>query len=111
MCCFFAALVFFGPRLGFLVYWLIAPIRVNAAVAAFNFPWLVSLAGLIFAPWTMLMYVIVFPLDGWDFLWLGLGIMADVASYMGALQNRKQVPGYPENDPIPEPAPAPAPKA
>jgi hypothetical protein len=101
MCCFAATLVFFGPRLGFLVYWLLAPVRVNAAVQAFNFPWLVSIAGLIFAPWTMLMYVIVFPLNGWDWLWIGLGIMADVASWMGAFQNRKKVPYYPENDPIP----------
>jgi len=101
MCCFATAIIFFGPRLGFLVYWLLAPVRVNAAVQAFNFPWLVSIAGLIFAPWTMLMYVLIFPLNGFDWLWLGLGIMADVASYMGAFQNRKQVPGYPENDPIP----------
>ena len=48
MCCFFTALVFFGPRLGFLVYWLIAPVRVSLAFADFNFPFLVSLLGLIF---------------------------------------------------------------
>ena len=54
MCCFFAALVFLGPRFGFLVYWLIAPVRVNAALQAFNFPFLASLLGLVFAPWTML---------------------------------------------------------
>ncbi len=35
MCCFFAALVFFGPRLGFLVYWLLAPLRVSALVCSF----------------------------------------------------------------------------
>jgi len=34
----------FWSRLGFLVYWLIAPARVNLSLAAFNFPWLVSLA-------------------------------------------------------------------
>ncbi|MBP1702615.1 MAG: hypothetical protein H6Q38_1722, partial [Chloroflexi bacterium] len=82
MCCFFAALVFFGPRLGFLIYWLIAPVRVNAAFATFNLPWLVGLAGLIFAPWTALMYVLIFPLNGFDWVWLGFGIMADVASYI-----------------------------
>ena len=38
MCCFFTALVFFGPRLGFLIYWLIAPLRVNAAFQTFNLP-------------------------------------------------------------------------
>ena len=99
MCCFFTALVFFGPRLGFLVYWLIAPIRVNTAFAAFNFPWLVGLASLIFAPWTALMYVIVFPLNGWDWIWLGFGIAADIFSYVGSYHNRKQVPLYPETAP------------
>ena len=99
MCCFFAALVFFGPRLGFLVYWLLAPLRVNASFAAFNFPWLVGLMGLIFAPWTSLMYVLIFPLNGWDWIWLGFGIMADIASYVGGYHNRQQVPYYPETAP------------
>jgi hypothetical protein len=42
MCCFFATLVFLGPRFGFLVYWLIAPLRVNASFKDFNFPFLAS---------------------------------------------------------------------
>ena len=45
------------------------------------------------------MYVLIFPLNGYDWLWLGFGIMADVASYMGGYHNRKAVPYYPENDP------------
>ena len=94
MCCFFTALVFFGPRLGFLVYWLLLPAKVTTALAAFNFPWLVGILGLIFAPWTMLMYVIVFPLNGFDWIWIGLGIGADIVSYVGGYQNREQVPGY-----------------
>lgn len=94
MCCFFATLMFFGPRLGFLVWWLLAPVRVNAALSNFNFPWMVSLLGLIFAPWTMLMYTIVFPLNGYDWIWVGLSIGADIASYIGAFHNRSQVPGY-----------------
>jgi hypothetical protein len=100
MCCFFASLMLLGPRFAFLVWWLIAPLRVNSALANFNFPWLASLLGLIFAPWTMLMYVLIFPLNGYDFLWLGFGIMADVASYIGAFQHRNRVPGYPDQDPF-----------
>ena len=94
MCCFFTALVFFGPRLGFLVYWLIAQPMVNRALAVFNFPFVVGLLGLIFLPWTMLMYVIIFPIDGFDWIWLGFGVMADVFSYVGSYHNREQVPGY-----------------
>ena len=94
MCCFFAALLFFGPRVAFLVWWLIAPLRVNLALQNFNLPWLVGILGLIFAPWTLLMYTIVFPLNGFDWVWIGLAIGADIVSYTGGYHNRKQVPGY-----------------
>ena len=94
MCCFFASLMFFGPRLAFLVYWLIAPVRVSAAFADFNFPWLVGILGLVFAPWTSLMYVLVFPLNGFDWVWVGLALGADIVSYVGGYHNRQQVPGY-----------------
>jgi hypothetical protein len=100
MCCFFASLMFFGPRLAFLVYWIIAPVRVNSALATLNFPFIVSLLGLVFLPWTMLMWVIIFPMNGWDWLWIGFGVMADIASYIGATANRQKVPGYPANDPL-----------
>ena len=100
MCCFFVSLVFFGPRLAFLVYWLLAPLRVTTALENFNFPWLVGILGLVFLPWTTLMYVIVFPLTGYDWIWIGFGVMLDIMSYMGGFHKRQSVPGYPENDPI-----------
>ena len=99
MCCFFLTLMFLGPRIGFLVYWLLAPVRVNLAFTGFNFPWLVGIAGLVFAPWTTLMYAIVFPLNGWDWLWIGLAIGADIATYMGGTYKRKSIPYYPETAP------------
>ena len=94
MCCFFASLLFFGPRLAFLVYWLLAPYRVAAAFTDFNLPWLVSLLGLIFVPWTTLMFVLIYPLNGFDWVWIGLAVGADIVSYTGGYHNRKQVPGY-----------------
>ncbi len=99
MCCFFVTLLFFGPRLGFLVYWLIVPAKVNAAFSQFNFPWLVGIAGLVFIPWATLMYVIVFPTNGWDWLWIGLGLGVDIATYLGSGYKRKSVPGYPATAP------------
>jgi len=43
------------------------------------------LLGSIFLPWTTLMYVIVAPMGviGFDWLWLGLAFIADLASYGG----------------------------
>ena len=55
MCCFFTTLLFFGPRLAFLIYWLVWPVRVYAVLDT----WIWPLLGLIFLPWTFLMYVIV----------------------------------------------------
>ena len=93
MCCLFTTLVLFGPRLGILVWWLIDPVRWNAAFQSFFWAFL----GFLFLPWTTLMYVIVFPggVTGFDWIWLGLGLLADITSYTGgAYGNRNHVPGY-----------------
>lgn len=92
MCCFFSTLLFFGPRLGFFVYWLFPAGRVRIFLA-FN-TWIWPLLGLIFLPWTTLMYVIVFPVIGIDWLWIGLAFAADLAGYLGGFRSRQQVPGY-----------------
>ncbi len=96
MCCFVVSLFAFGPRLAFLVYWLIpaGQLKVNLAFKEMSLPWLVGILGLIFAPWTILMYVIVFPLNGFDWIWLGLGIAADIFSYVGGYHKRQSVPYY-----------------
>ena len=92
MCCFFAALVFFGPRLGFLIYWLIPAGRLKIAAMFNTFIW--PLLGLIFVPWTTLMYVILFPIVSWDWLWLGLALLADIGSYAASAARRKDASFY-----------------
>ena len=95
MCCFFSALLFFGPRLAFLVYWLIPAGRLKIFVAFDT--WILPLLGLIFLPWTTLMYVVFFPIFGFDWLWIGLALLADLAGYAGGVRNRRSVPGYTYN--------------
>lgn len=92
MCCFFTALVFFGPRLGVLVWWLFSPVRFSAT---FN-TWIWPLLGLIFAPWTLLFYIIIAPggIVGFDWVWLGLGVLFDVMSYGGGGYSNKERLGY-----------------
>ena len=93
MCCLFTTLVLFGPRLGILVWWLIQPARWNLAFETFLWP----LLGFLFLPWTTLMYVLVFTggVTGFDWIWLGLGLLADITSYTGgAWGNRDRMPGY-----------------
>lgn len=91
MCCFLTTLVLLGPRFAILVWWLINPLRFNAAFTN----WIVPLLMAIFLPWTMIMYMIIFPggIVGLDWLWLGLGLLADIAFYAGG-GFRRRVPGY-----------------
>ena len=93
MCCLFTVLVFLGPRAGILVWWLLQPARWQAAFNQFSF--LVPLLGFIFLPWVTLMYVIVAPggVNGFDWVWLGLALLADIAWWSGAAA-RRRVPGY-----------------
>jgi hypothetical protein len=88
------ALIFFGPRLAILVWWLLAPVYVGAAFDSV----LLSLLAWLFIPWTVLMYLIIYPggvVGFWEWLLLILGIVADVASYSGGFWgNREQIPGY-----------------
>jgi hypothetical protein len=51
--------------------------------------------GFIFAPWTILMFLAVGgePIDGWEWLLIGLGILADVSGWANFFQRRaRQVP-------------------
>jgi len=92
MCCFFTALVLFGPRLAILIWWLIDPARWNAAFNSFIW----ALLGFLFLPWTTIMYVLVFSggITGFDWIWLALGLFADISSYTGGgYGNRRYVTG------------------
>ena len=82
MCCVFTILLFFGPRLGILVWWLLNPRYVGGAFTS----WILGILGWIFLPWTTLMYIIIYPggVVGFDWVWLGLALLADIASYGGS---------------------------
>jgi hypothetical protein len=91
--CLFATLLFLGPRAAILFWWLIEPARWALAFDTFLLP----LAGFLFLPWTTLMYLVVGigGIEGFDWLWIGLSVFADIASYgAGAVGGRGRVPGY-----------------
>jgi hypothetical protein len=76
-----------------LIWWLINPVRFNAAFST----WIWPLLGIIFLPWTTLMYLLVFPggVIGFDWIWLALAVVADVSMYAGGgYGNRDRIPGY-----------------
>jgi hypothetical protein len=96
MCCIFTILVFLGPRAAILLWWLADQPLWSRAFDTILWP----LLGFIFLPWVLLMYMIVGTdvtgVTGFDWVWLGLALLADIASYTGgAYGNRSSIPGYP----------------
>ena len=87
MCCFVTTLILFGPRLAILIWWLFRPVFFNAM---FN-TWIWPLLGLIFLPWTLLMYLLVGGngVVGFDWVWLGLALFFDIANYTGGAYGNK----------------------
>jgi hypothetical protein len=93
--CLFAMGAAFFPRLALLLVWLFTPL-VNRA---FHFTILWPLLGIIFLPFTTLMYVLVYNpavgVIGWGWLWVILGFLLDISSYgSSAYSNRNRIPGY-----------------
>lgn len=79
--CLFLILLLAGPRAGIAVWWLFEPSRWNLVFHG----WVWPVLGFLFAPWTTLMYVLVYRggVNGLDYLWLGLAILADLGSLVG----------------------------
>jgi hypothetical protein len=92
--CLFLTVLFAGPRLGILFWWLLEPNRWSSAFSTAIFP----IFGFIFLPWTTLMFVAVAPFGnvvGWDWFWLAMAFVVDVVQLGGgAYRGRSQVPGY-----------------
>ena len=98
MCCAFLALLLLGPRFFGAMWWLFQPLRWQEAfnnLFGGGLWWLWAILGIVFIPWTTIMYVIVAPggIVGWDWLWLGLMLFADIVSYGGGI-GRKRIPNY-----------------
>ena len=95
MCCFITSLFLLGPRFAAVIWWLINPVRFSAAFSSFIWP----ILGIIFLPWTTLMYLIIWSpvtgIYGLDWLWLGLAVVTDIGMYAGGgYGNRERIPGY-----------------
>ncbi len=92
--CLFALLAGVFPRIAFAVYWIARPGVVDAVYGSFIWPVL----GLIFLPFTTLMYTILWApgvgLSGWDWLWVGIALLLDLGHYgASAYVNRDKIPG------------------
>lgn len=98
MCCAFLMLVLLGPRIFGAFWWIFQPARWQLAFNNFlggTLWWIWPMLGIVFVPWTTIMFVIVAPggITGFDWVWIALSAMVDIASYAGGA-GRKRVPGY-----------------
>jgi hypothetical protein len=94
--CLIAMVAAFAPRLVILLAWLFSD-RWDLVWDT----WLWPLLGFIFLPYTTIMYVLVWNIatgvSGWDWLWIGLGVVLDIMKWAQIANNRREVPGYPES--------------
>ena len=81
MCCLFTILLFLGPRIASVVWWIIRPVYWANVFPNIILP----ILGIIFLPWTTLMYAIVFPgwLNVFEWILLGFAVLIDLGAYFG----------------------------
>jgi hypothetical protein len=82
--CLFALFAGFAPRIAFLVLWFFTDM-VSDAFDTILWP----LLGVIFLPFTSIMYVIVYDpvtagLSGWGWFWVVFALLVDLGSYAGS---------------------------
>ena len=82
----------FAPRVVLILMWIFGT-RISLAFSNA----LIPILGIIFLPYTTIMYVLVWSpvtgVVGWDWLWLGLMFVGDIMSYAGG-GYRRRLPGY-----------------
>lgn len=54
------------------------------------------LLGVIFLPYTTIMYILTYSMTGvagWDWIWIGLGLVVDIMKWYQVIVNREIIPG------------------
>ncbi|OGN92835.1 MAG: hypothetical protein A2Y88_12155 [Chloroflexi bacterium RBG_13_48_10] len=100
MCCLSLGLLFLGPRVGIVLYWLFPVGRSQFNYAFQSLIW--PILGVIFVPWTTVMWTLFSGkngIAGFDWVWVGLGLVIDIVTYTGGFSKRKTIPGYPNAAP------------
>lgn len=65
--------------------------------------WFLPLLGIVIAPYTTVMYMLVYTVPvgviGWDWMWIALGVILDIMKWSSMWQYRKENEYYPESMP------------
>ena len=94
MGCLFALLAVLSPRFALVLVWIFTSEVTKAFHGSFIWPFL----GLLFLPFTTLIYSLVYVtgvgLTGWGWVWVILAFFLDLAAYGGSgYTNRDRIPG------------------
>ena len=97
MCCLFTILIFLGPRIAGIIWWIARPAFWVGATGGSAFDtWIWPVLGLVFLPWTTLMYVSVHSngIVWWEWLFIALAVVIDIGAYGGGgYKNKDRIPG------------------
>lgn len=89
MGCLFALVALLSPRLAVFLLWAFT----NYVNIAFHGGWVWPLLGLLFAPWTTLMYILAAapagPIHVAGWIVVGIGVLLDLNSWGQAAANRR----------------------
>jgi hypothetical protein len=95
MPCLLALFGAFFPRLAFIIFWIARPVLVSDA---FGNSWLLPILGIIFLPFTALVYVLLYHpgigVVGWGWFWVGLAFILDLMHWFGAYSQRAYASRY-----------------
>ncbi|MFN2136950.1 MAG: hypothetical protein ACK2UK_13405 [Candidatus Promineifilaceae bacterium] len=65
--------------------------------------WLVPLLGIIFLPFTTVMYMLAWSapggVQGWDWMWVALGLLLDIMKWSAMIKYRRENEYYPATMP------------
>ena len=101
--CLLAFALAFAPRLMLILAWIFSA-RWDRVWSG---DWIVPLLGIIFLPYTTIMYMLVWSptgIEGWDWMWIILGVVLDVVKWGQVASNRKSLPGYMSDTEVAQPS-------
>lgn len=91
MGCLLVLLSAFAPRLVVILAWIARPTYFDSVFDTFIFP----LLGLIFLPFTTLMWLFLgappLGVHGWDWLWIALAVFLDLSHYANTYGQRDKI--------------------
>jgi hypothetical protein len=94
--CLLAFTASLAPRLVLILAWIFG----SRWDSVWRGNWFWPLLGIIFAPYTTIMYLLSYTpgvgMTGWDWLWIGLGVVLDIMKWGQVANHRRGIPGFSE---------------